>query len=64
MTKDLQRLTGRERGEMKAHAKELKRFRRVRDRTGKLRMVEAVQSEKDEFQQRDKAMQAFGHKRI
>lgn len=64
MTEDLQRLAGRERSELKAHDKELKRFKRVRDRTGKLRMVEAVQSEKDELQNRDKAMRAFGHKPV
>ncbi len=64
MTGDLQRLAGRERSKLKAQDKELKRFKRVRDRTGKLRMVDAVESKKEELQHRDKAMQAFGHKRI
>lgn len=64
MTKDLQRLAGRDRGELKAQAKELKRFKRTRDRTGKLRMVEAVEAKKEELQHRDQAMQAFGHKPI
>lgn len=62
MTKDLQRLAGRERGELKAQAKELQRFKRTRDRAGKLRMVEAVEAQKEELQHRDQAMQAFGHK--
>ncbi len=64
MTQDLQRLAGRERGEMKAKAKEIKQFTRQRDRKGKLRMAEVVGAEKDDLQHRDKAMRAFGHKMV
>ena len=64
MTEDLQRLAGRERGELKAKARELKQFTRERDRKGKLRMAEVVGAEKDELQHRDKAMRAFGHKPV
>ena len=64
MTEDLQRLAGRERGEMKAKAKEIKQFTRQRDRKGKLRMAEVVGAEKDDLQHRDKAMRAFGHKMV
>lgn len=64
MTQDLQRLAGRERGEMKAKAKEIKQFMRQRDRKGKLRMAEVVGAEKDDLQHRDKAMRAFGHKMV
>ncbi|WP_282608238.1 hypothetical protein [Pelagibius sp. Alg239-R121] len=62
MTEDLQRLTGRERGAMRAKVRELKQFTRLRDRKGKLRMVETVGAAKEELQHRDKAMRAFGHK--
>lgn len=64
MTEDLQRLAGRERGELKAKARELKQFTRERERKGKLRMAEVVGAEKDELQHRDKAMRAFGHKPV
>ncbi len=64
MTDDLQRLAGRERGEMKAKAKARQQFTRERDRKGKLRMAEAVSAKKDELQHRDQAMRAFGHKAL
>lgn len=64
MTDDLQRLATRERGEMKAKAKELRQFTRQRDRKGRLRMTEVVAAEKDDLRHRDKAMRAFGHKPV
>jgi hypothetical protein len=64
MASDLQRLAGRERAGFKAEANKLEKFKSPRTRSGKLRVAEAIKSQKEELKHQENAKRAFGQKPI